>query len=385
MNLREARKFTQMNIQAGNATIIKSSPGMGKTDMAQHLAQWYAGQFGDQARVGLATAFMATQSSVGATGLPWKGELKVKGVDGKDVTFTVTDPAIPLWYIATDLKTGERLPACCFDKVILILEEWGQGEREAKTAFAEVLLHGGTPPFYLPAGSARVALSNIDAKDAVTKEFDFVINRRDEITVTKDVDVWIEDFADRPYKFNGEEWSVMPVTKAWAKAKPEEFFADKPAKQGSWSTPRSVTMWDRFAQVAARQNNGKVPIENTGFVEASAGYIGMGAATSLFSHLQFLVELPAYEQVIADPTGCPVPKKADLQMLMAYELAHRTKPDGLSAVITYISRLPKDMSVTFISAMLRRDYAGLINLPAMTAWVAKNASLVSIIASLASA
>jgi hypothetical protein len=385
MNLREAAKFTKMNIMAGNATIIKSNPGMGKTDMSHRLAQWYAGEWGDTARVGLATAFMATQSSVGATGLPWKGELKVKGIDGQDVTFTVTDPAIPLWYMATDLKTGERLPACCFDKVMLVLEEWGQGEREAKTAFAEVLLHGGTPPFYLPPGSARIALSNIDAKDAVTKEFDFVINRRDEITVTKDVDVWIEDFADRPYKFNGQEWTIMPVTKAWAKAKPEEFFSDKPAKQGSWSTPRSVTMWDRFAQVAARENGGKVPIENTGFVEASAGYIGMGAATSLFSHLQFLVELPSYEQVIADPADCPVPKKADLQMLMAYELAHRTKPDGLSAVIQYISRLPKDMSVTFVSAMLRRDYAGLINLPAMTAWVAKNASMVSIIASLASA
>ena len=72
-------------------------------------------------------------------------------------------------------------------------------------------------------------------------------------------------------------------------------------------------------------------------------------------------------------------------MLMMYELAHRAKPEGLSQVIGYIQRYPKDMSVTFITAMLRRDYAGLINQPAMQAWVAKNASLVSIISSLAQA
>jgi hypothetical protein len=40
------------------------------------------------------------------------------------------------------------------------------------------------------------------------------------------------------------------------------------------------------------------------------------------------------------------------------------------------------MAVTYVSSLLRRDYAGFINQPAMQGWIAKNAALVSIIASL---
>jgi hypothetical protein len=38
------------------------------------------------------------------------------------------------------------------------------------------------------------------------------------------------------------------------------------------------------------------------------------------------------------------------------------------------------MGVTYISSLLRRDYKGIINQPAMQAWINKNAALVSIIA-----
>jgi len=80
--------------------------------------------------------------------------------------------------------------------------------------------------------------------------------------------------------------------------------------------------------------------------------------------------------------NCPLPTKPDLLMLMAYELAGWTKASDLAAVITYVQRMPKDMAVTYVSALLRRDYKGIINEAPMQAWIAKNAALVSIIASL---
>ena len=45
-------------------------------------------------------------------------------------------------------------------------------------------------------------------------------------------------------------------------------------------------------------------------------------------------------------------------------------------------KMAKDMAVTFISALLRRDYKGVINAPAMQAWINKNATLISVISSL---
>ena len=384
MNLRTVFKHLTANIQAGNASILKGPPGFGKTDLMGKVAQWMVQQNPGK-RVGMSCFFMATQSPIGFTGLPWKGTREWEGKQ-----WTVTDPAIPQWFMCTDLNTGEVRPGSLFDIVLLIIEEWGQGGPETKRAGAEVLRAGGTPPFYLPPGSPRIALTNVDARDGVTKEFDFIIGRRGEFEITGDVDVWIEDFADKPYNWQGKVWNVMPVTKAWAKQHPEILFESKPDKQGPWCNPRTLTAADRYIQVITDASGGVTPVNDSGFVETVAGHLGMAATMSLVGHLQFQLELPHYEDVVADPMGTPVPGKADLQMLMAYELAGRCKVGDLAAVIQYMTKpktstsaaMPKDMSVTFISSLLRKDYKSIINEPAMQAWISKNGALVSIIASL---
>lgn len=376
MNLRTIKRHVQANILAGNAVVIKGPPGFGKTDLTGQLASWWKTQNLGK-HVGFSCFFMATQTPIGFTGLPWKGEREYGGKK-----WTVTDPAIPQWFLATDLDTGEVRPGSEFDTVFLVIEEWGQGSPETKRAGAEVLRAGGTPPYYLPAGSPRVALTNVDVRDGITKEFDFVIGRRGELEVTGDVDVWIEDFADKPYRWGGKVWTVLGVTKAWAEANPPILFEPKPEKQGPWCNPRSLTNADRYIQAITSLNNGVVPVDDPGFVEALSGHIGMAATVSLTAHLQFAIQLPQYADVVRDPANTPVPNKADLQMLMAYELAGRCKVQDLAPVLQYVSRLPKDMSVTFVSSLLRRDYKAIVNEPAMQAWISKHAYLVSVIAQL---
>jgi hypothetical protein len=376
MNLRDALSLTTAHFKAGNAVTWISPPGLGKTDSLNSLVRWMKQAYPTE-RLGMSTIFMATSSPIAFGGLPWKGTLKVG-----DKEYTVTDPAMPQWYVAIDVNTGEVRPADQFDRVMLVIEEWGQGDLETKRAGADLLLHGACGRFALPQGSFRIALSNADTRDGVTKEFDFVINRRAELHLTGDVDCWIEDFADKP-QYDGR--LVMPVTKVWAKSNSQILFEGKPKEQGPWCTPRSVTMWDRFAQeMAAQTKDGQVPVEDSGFVEASAGMIGMGAATSLINTCRFRLELPSLEDVVADPAGCEVPTKPDLMMLMMYELAARAKPDQLPQVLQYVTRIKQqDMHITFVTAMLRRDYKSMIDQPAMKAWIAKNARLVSIISTLA--
>lgn len=394
MNLRTAFKQIMADFIAGNAAILEGPPGFGKTDLTGKLAgAWlkYVKAQDPTARVGFSCFFMATQTPIGFTGLPWKGERLWKDAAGKDFKYTVTDPAIPQWFMATDLETGEVRPASLFESVFLVIEEWGQGSPETKRAGAEVLRIGGTPPFFLPASrfpSPRLACSNTDARDGVTKEFDFIIGRRASRKITGDVDIWLEDFADKPYPWAGRMWEVLPVTKAWAKQDGgKTLFEGKPDKQGPWCNPRSLTMADRYVQTITELSGGTTPVKESSFVEGLEGYIGMGATVSYCSHLQFALDLPSYETVVADPEGTPVPSKADLQMLMAYQLAGRCKVESLPQVIQYMTkkstpRMPQDMAVTFVSSLLRRDYKQMVNEPAMQAWIAKNAHLVSIIASL---
>ncbi len=225
----------------------------------------------------------------------------------------------------------------------------------------------------------RLACTNQGSRYGVSKDFDFAIARRFQLEIEGDIDVTLQ-YMDKPYWHQGKQWQTLPVTKLFAKQHPEVVFEKEPEKQGPWCNPRQLCAVDRYVQEMWRINgNQEVTAEMTSVI---AGGIGMPATQALLTHFQFLVELPQYDDVVSDPANTPVPNKADLQMLMAYQLASLTKVPDLAACIQYIKRFPKDMAVTYITALLRRDYKGIINQPPMQAWISANAALVSIISAL---
>lgn len=390
MNLRSMMRVMQANAIAGNACTFHSDPGVGKTDLGTKFAYWWQGyvrKTKPAARVGMAVCFIATASPISAGGLPWRSERSwINPVTGKEVSYTFTDPAIPQWAMAVDLDSGELRPVAMFDSVVLILEEWGQGSAEAKRAFAEILRAGGTPEHKLPPGSPRFAFSNMDSRDGITKEFDFIINRAGQFFVKGDAQIWHDDFAEHPYKWQGREWHVLGVSKLWALKNPGILFEPKPEKQGAWCTARSFTAQDRFVQSVVELEGGDIPVDDPVFIEGCAAHCGMAQTQSFVSTLRFLTELPSLEDIVKDPMAVEVPRKSDLQMLLAYELAGRVQPGQIGPVIKYITKrnseghgMTTDMSITFVTSLIRRDPRGFLNQTPMVEWMAKNAQLLSII------
>ena len=376
MNLLQARNEVFALAEAGNAALLQSSSGIGKSQMIYSIFEEIRER--DAAKGiswGFSTIFAATQTPPDLIGYQFKGERDFVLANGEIKHVTVTEPSVPLWMISTEGK-----PAFMYDKFFLLIDEYGQGDGDVKRAVAEIFLNGGTSPWYLPPGSIRVACTNQGARYGVSKDFDFCIARRCLLNIEGDTDIWLA-YADKPYRHQGKVWQTTPVIKAWAAQNPQTLFEAEPKEQGPWCNPRQLCAVDRYLQTKwALQGNKDIDPTSTSTI---AGMIGMGAAQSLLGHLQFMLELPSYADVVTDPTGCAVPDRADLKMLMAYQLAGYAKVEDLQACITYIERLKaKDMSITFVSSLLRRDYRGIINHPAMQQWINKNATLISVISSL---
>ncbi len=379
MNLVQAEKQIMLNSLAGNASLVVSPSGYGKSTVILSAFKKYRDKLAANGKtIGLGIIFAATQTPSDLIGYQFMGKRRFELADGSTQEFTVTDPSVPLWML--DVYTGK--PASLFDTFFLVIEEYGQGDPDTKKAAAEIFLNGGTAPFYLPQGSIRVACSNQGSRYGVTKDFLFSIARRTLVKIDPDVDVLV-DHLDKDYVFQGRKWATMGVTKAWAKTHPAEVFEAEPKEDGPWCNPRTLCAMDRYAQCAAEDNNGELPVNDAAFMEMCAGTVGMPATQSYVGFLQFRTQLPSYEDVVNDPANCPIPQKADLLMLMAYEVAAQTRVDKLAESLAYISRMPKDMGVTYVTSLLRRDYKGLINQPAMQGWISRNSALISIIASLA--
>ena len=386
MNITQAKAETKLLIDSGQAIMWSGPSGIGKSQSAFALAEDIKADGAKRGETwGIGIMFGATHTPPDILGYMYKGERDIPvGFDeaGKMVTkkITVTDPSVPLWMLSTEGK-----PAFCYDRFFLIIDEYGQTDPDTKKPMAEVFLNGGSPPWHLPAGSVRLGLTNEGARYGVTKDFLFCIARRTMLNITGDIEPFLNHI-ERPYMHQGRVWETMGVTKAWAAANPQIVFEKEPEKDGAWCSPRQLLAYDRYLQLKFAAT-GKQEIDPAA-MDVGAGTIGMAATTSFVAHTQYRLQLPSYADVVANPDTVEVPSKGDLQMLMAYELASYAKTPDLPAVFRYMARIEakaKDMGITFVTSLLRRDYRNVINTPAMQAWINKNAAAVTILNSLSQA
>jgi hypothetical protein len=357
MNFTQLRDEVISAIDAKIAVQLRSRPGRGKSEFIEALVAYLSERDGEE--WGFSVAFLATYTPPDLVGYQFKGE---RTWDGQ--SFTVTDASMPLWMLT---RTGK--PVFHYKRGILFLDEYGQGEADVKRASAELLLNRRLGPWVLPDGWCVIAASNGDKdRSGVTKEFDFVINRRLEIEITDDVGAWT-DYAMRK--------GVMPLTIAFANQNTHIVFADKPDQQGPWCTPRSLVMADRLLRLKA-ERLGSVPEDPT-TIETVSGLIGAGAAAQLFAFVKLERDMPKYEYIVANPEKASVPTKPDAQMLVCYNLAHRVSMEEADKVMTYIQRLPAEFATTFVKSACQRNH-NFVSLPSFHKWAHTNSSLMASIA-----
>jgi hypothetical protein len=361
LKFKDLRGVVVDNLDAGIATELKSAPGRGKSDFVESLVKYLSDRDGFQ--WGFTTLFLATYTPQDLMGYM----VPAKKPDGSIISQFTTPP----WMITSEGKHINE-----YQRGIVFLDEYGQGDGDTKRVSAQLLLKGEVGPHKLGPGIGVIAASNrASDRSGVTKDFDFVINRRMEVAIQDDLESW-QEWA--------EDHGVMPITRAFAQQNPTIVFSDGvPDKQGPWCTPRSLAMADKLLNVKAQRSGGQVPIDPV-TVETLEGLIGMGAAQQYMIFVRLDREMPPYEEIVKGPAKAKVPTKPDAQMLIAYNLAHRVKVEDADPVIEYIERMPKEFSVTFATSACKRQ-PGIVRTPAFQQWVKRNSSLMASIATINSA
>jgi DNA helicase HerA-like ATPase len=367
MILNKLMPYVLADIEAGNSVILSSASGRGKSMFVKKLIQYLRKRDGEGVW-GYQTCFLATMTPPDMIGYQFKG---IGEFDGRK--FTKTDASIPLWAVSDEGK-----PYWAYKRYFVFFDEFGQGDSECKRPCAEVMLNGELGPWKLPPFSARIAATNHGARYGVTKDFDFNINRRKLYPIADDLNSFLE-WADEPYEHQGKMWDVSPLFKSFARLHPEVLFEKEPTEQGPWSTPRSLISQDRFVQTL--DNEGLFDPKDPAIVESIAGAIGVPAATALAGHFLFQLELPQLDAVVKEPMECPVPQKPDMQMLMAYTMAAQVDGDTIGPVVKYMQRFPKDLAITFVQSLVRRDKTMVLAAP-IQQWTSRNASLLAVLSSL---
>ena len=360
LTISEARDALAVNFDAGLPVMIKGASGVGKTEMALQ----YAEAQGDDYGLFELNAAVANLPDIAGVLMP--GAEQWPDTDGNIRSITAGRYAYP--YFMRDKRTG--VPAFCFKRGMVVIEEYGQATGDVKRALASVIWEKRAGEHKFPVDTDVLLLSNRpEDRSGVSKDFDFVINRRVELEVKAELDGWL---------VWAHEHGISNTTLAYAHRNTEKVFANKaPEKQGPWLTPRSLVSIDKQVQAAIARG---YKLDDMFVWENIRGLAGDGIATEYIAFAKIRDQLPSISAILADPHNCHLPREMNQQIFLVFDLASKATKDNISQVISYINRMPQDFAIAFYRSAMQRDNA-LRSTKAFGDWAVKNVGLLSAISS----
>lgn len=358
INIQEAKLALMVNFAANIPVMIKGAPGIGKTELALAYAEAQGPDYG------LFELNAATANLPDVVGVLMPGEETHVDAYGHEITITAGRYAYP--YFMRDKRTGK--PAFCFTRGLVVIEEYGQATPDVKRGLASVVWEKRAGEHRFPINTDVLLLSNrTEDRSGVSKDFDFMINRRAELELKAELDAWL---------VWAHSHGVSNVAMAYAARNTDKVFSNKaPEKQGPWMTPRSLVSLDRSVREAQARG---MPLDGDFMLENIGGIAGQGNAHEYVAFAKIRDKIPSFASILADPVNCRIPEEMDQQMFLVFDLASKTTVENFKSVLAYIKRLPSDFSIAFYKSALQRDKS-LQSTREFGQWAVENQTLIAAI------
>lgn len=168
-------------------------------------------------------------------------------------------------------------------------------------------------------------------------------------------------------KPTGPEWRkwavsserINPTVIAWVEKFEDELFAsylDMPegkenpyvfnprAVQAAFVSPRSLETASDILNAKDGGNNVTYDV----LVAALSGAIGEPGALSLMSFVEYADQLPANEDILADPKGTPLPRLPGAFNIVVNRLCKIAERNTFDAIMEYMNRMPREWQMVFV-------------------------------------
>lgn len=246
--------------------------------------------------------------------------------------------------------------------VLICLDEIAKTRQFIKDILAPIVYERRIGQFGLPKGSIVFACTNLseeglgDSLQAHLRNRITIVQMRNP-TQTE----WVQDFAIP----NGLDPVVIATTaqypqifdsftdyRAGGKYASKTLHKDNPyiadpsaADQGQVVTPRSLHSASDIMKVRAG-------MDETTLATALAGTVGEAFAAHIMSIMRFGDMLPAFERVIDDPEGCPLPSNPTARIVQVFQFCVKCKDrTEAEACSQYVSRMQGEMKALFVNTV----------------------------------
>ena len=238
---------------------------------------------------------------------------------------------------------------------LLNLEELASCVPMVQAALYQLSLERKCGEYELPEGASIIACSNRENDRGIVHRMPTPLaNRFVHLEIRVDARDWCAWGAA-----NG----IAPEVLFFIELEPELLHDFQPqSKEHAFPSPRS---WE-FASNIVKNRNGLDPeVERALF----RGTVGEAAAVQFTAFLKVWRELPHPRAVIADPGNADIPENASTLMALCGSLYRMASDVTLDAIVTYATRLRREVGESLVGACVRREPA-LQRSPAFIRWAA---------------
>jgi hypothetical protein len=289
------------------------------------------------------------------------------------------DTAMPV--LKHDTKTtgyypNERFNLHLGEPVVIMLDEFSKGAEPVKNMLHPLLEE--RPRFgdlVVPEGSIICTTGNLGSDGVGDGRKAHTVNRQTNVRMRKPTnEEWIHNFAVNA----GVDGSII----AWVDRTPQAmasyldegqdenhyiFNPRRPVK--SYVSPRSLV---RASYIVKRRRE----IGANAMTAALIGTLGEQAARDLGAYIDYQNELPAWKEIIENPSKAHVPDSAGAAAVLVFGAVQRVEADTIDAVMEYVQRFDTNWQATFCLALAKsaKQSVGFRN-KSYTGWLAENQDL----------
>jgi MoxR-like ATPase len=345
INADELRKCITADMLCRNASMITSSPGMGKSDIVRQIAA--------KGVLKIIDLRVSQCEPVDMQGYP--GVIDGRMTFHTPEYFPLETDELPL--IDENPKADPEGPR--YNGWILFLDEFNSGNKQTEAAAYKLVLDREVYKHKLHSMCFIVAAGNLITDRAiVNQQSPATTSRMSHYRLKIDHNMWI-DWA-HTHEIDHRIISLI-------KFKPSLLHMFDPAKNDlTFPCPRT---WAFASKIVLGQDK----IDRIDSIRL-AGTIGEGAAAEFRSYSQIYMRLPTIEQILNDPlAGWTVPTEASEQYAITTMFSHNISEANIDKMILAIGRLPMEMQVVTFKDIYKRAIH-LKKHPAIEEWVATHAS-----------
>ena len=321
----ELAEVLALLVEARQPTMVWGGPGSGKSQLsnqtAAHLAYHYLDVRGP------------LLDPVDLRGIPWRDE------------FGRTRWAPPAFLPPTDST----------EQFLINLEELPSSVPMVQVALFQLCLERRIGEYELPPGAAIIACGNREQDRSIVHRMPAPLaNRFVHLEIRVDARDWLAWGAA-----NG----IAPEVLFFIELEPELLSQfDGKSKEHAFPSPRS---WEFASNIVKNRNGLDAGVERALF----RGTVGEAAAAEFTAFLKVWRELPHPRAVLDDPANADIPENASTLMALCGSLYRMASDVNLDAIVTYATRLRREVGESLVGACVRREPA-LQRSPAFIRWAA---------------